>query len=439
MSREGSVARPGNVLSYLPLMVSMSRTKGLLWSLRKLRWYSIKGSRLLVLLPFAILLRIALLSLKPVIHVRFGRFWSDRLGPFAMSTELYLCERDIGIQPKSLDLWYHHDRDSYMLRKPRTGRQFICNQQLSEMWERLIHVTDAARSMDCLNRVIGPGSGSFIVKDSHIDGLDRDNLLNKLPPHISFTASEEERGQNELLKLGISIGERFVCLHARDSAYLDLARPKNIEAFGDWHWQDLRDSDINNYREAADELTKLGYFVVRMGKFVKEPFVSDNQRIIDYATKCQSDFMDVFLSAHCSFFIGQTSGMTALPMILRKPVALMNVFPLAAISYCQNFKGNLITKKYYSNVRQRCLTYKEVFDLGLANTNIKLSEHQDLFQNLGLEIVENTPEEIREAALEMHHMLNSDYTEQRRRGATGSISFCRKLPSRRYSGMQQGA
>ena len=380
------------------------RQRGVSWCVRKAVSY-------LSLLPLAVLLRLVLLSLRPILRIRFGRLWSPRLGPFAHFTELYLCEQDAGMQPRgSLDLWYHYDRDGYMLKKPPKPREAISNLQLATMWERVIHVTAVARPLDRLNRMLGPGSGSFKIRDFPADAQDDDGLLSRYPAHLVFTVSEEDRGREELERMGIGPDEPFICFHARDSAYLDFSRPRNVEVYGDWRWQDVRDATVHNYLLAATELAGLGYFVIRMGKHVKEPLKSENPRIIDYATQCHSDFMDLFLSAHCAFFIGQCSGMTTLPMLFRSPLVLVNIYPLWDVRYCQYSQGIMVPKKYYSQKRGRDLTFREIFELGLGRTNINLPDHQRLFDSLGLEIVENTPEEIRQAALEMHQRLNGTFS-----------------------------
>ena len=387
------------------------REKGAWWAVRKLASYLFHFTSFLLLVPLAVVLRMVLLALKPLVYIRFGRLWSPRLGPFVMFTELYLCERDAGMQPpRALDLWYHYDQDAYVLQKPVTPRQAICNQQVSKMWERVIHVTEVARPLDRLNRMLGPGSATFTVANHYPYTHDLNGLLSRFPSHLSFTGEEVERGRAELGKMGIGPDEPFVCFHARDSAYLDAARPKNAEVYSNWSWQDLRDATILNYVPTAEMLAELGYYAIRMGKYVKDPLTCDNPRIIDYATRYQSDFMDVFLSARCAFFIGQSSGMTTLPMGFRRPMAFVNVFPLHDVEYCQYSPGIMIPKKYHSQKRGRNLTFREILELGLARTNIKSPEHQRLFDSLGLEIVENTPEEIHEAALEMHQRLNCTFS-----------------------------
>lgn len=51
----------------------------------------------LLLLPLIIILRL----ISPFILIRFSELISSRIGHYAANTELYMCERDIGIQPNN--------------------------------------------------------------------------------------------------------------------------------------------------------------------------------------------------------------------------------------------------------------------------------------------------------------------------------------------------
>ena len=360
--------------------------------------------------PLAVFLRILLRLLKPFVHIRFGRLWSPRLGTFSLSTELDLCEKDAGLQPRdSVDIFYHYDQDGYVLREPVKPKEAICNQQLNIMWKRTIHVHDFARVLDNLNRML-PHGKAFIAGGVRADG-DYTDLLDLFPAHLSFTQAEEQRGLLELDNLGIEPGAPFVCFHARDPAYLDHVRPRNAKLYGDWSWQNSRDTSIGNYLSAAVKLADLGYYAIRMGKYVREPLHCDNPRVIDYASRFQSDFMDVFLSAKCDFFIGQGTGMTALPITFRRPMGFVNIFPLYEISscaYCSYHKAIFIPKILYSAAKGRPLTFQEILELGIGNFNVRRDpRHKEISDRLGLEIRENTPEEIAEVALEMHQRLRS--------------------------------
>lgn len=318
-----------------------------------------------------------------------------------------MCERDAGIQPSNtFDVWYHWDRDGYMLQTPISAQDAASNMQLDVMWRRVIHVWNGARLLDRLIRVFDGNDSKFIVPFG--SQMDERGMQARYPAHLSFTDAEMEIGLAELSKMGIGPEDKFVCFHARDSAYLDIARPVDVELYGDWRWQDHRDSSIENFLPAMDQLTNLGYFAVRMGKHVNKAIDSPNPMIIDYATQFQSDFMDVFLSAHCTFFVGQGSGMIRLPMIFRKPVAYTNMSDLWDIQDGQYDTAITILKKVYSVKRSRFLTFRELLDLGLARFSIKIPEHKKMLDDLELKFVENTPEEISDLTMEMHQWLNSE-------------------------------
>jgi len=116
------------------------------------------------LFPLAVFLRVLLRALKPLLHIRFGRIGSERLGTFAWGVEMYLCERDAGVQASgTLDLWYYYDREGYALSKPVRPNQAVSIEQLDLMVRRVIHVSNLARFLDRLNRMLPPGSDDFIV------------------------------------------------------------------------------------------------------------------------------------------------------------------------------------------------------------------------------------------------------------------------------------
>ncbi|MBI3317665.1 MAG: TIGR04372 family glycosyltransferase [Candidatus Omnitrophica bacterium] len=360
-------------------------------------------------LLLAVSLRIVLKGLKPFVHIRFGRLWGFGLGVFALPTEIYLCQRDAGMLPKrSLDVFYHYNRTPFELKPEARRTSAISNEQLDKMLRPHLRVLEGVRWLDEINRFLPWGSEDFIVKMPEPHNQDR--LLDRFPAHLSFTEEELERGRLSLRDLGVPLGAPFVCFHARDDAWVHRHRPRMTSLYGQWH-RDIRNSSIHNYLLAAERLASLGYFCIRMGKYVEEPLETTNPRIIDYAAKYQSDFMDIYLSAHCAFFIGQNSGMPTLPVVLRRPVAFVNVAPLSQIPvYCS--KNSLfIPKTYYSKEKGRLLTFHEM----LTCLPAQLSHKLDLayYERIGLEILENTPEEIAELSLEMHERLQAGFRPSR--------------------------
>ena len=327
--------------------------------------------------PIVLLVR----ALKPIVVIRFGLLRSERIGHFAANTELYLCNRDIDRNSRrNLDIFY--------------CASSICNQQLKKMWSRFLWIFSFSRWIDRLNRRF-PGSEKHIIPVTW--DIDTHNLLGRTHPHLYFTPKEEKVGADILRKLGISKNEAFVCFYARDSVYLDTVFPDK-----NWDYHDYRDSDICNYITAAEEMARRGYYVIRMGTITKDALNTTNPKIIDYAKNHRSDFLDIFLSAKCRFFLCSTGGINAVPRIFRRPIAYVNFIPLGMKHLLTCAPGSLfIPKKLWSRERHRFLTFSEIFKLE-PDSFFTTSQ----YEKLGVEIIENIPEEICALAKEMDERLN---------------------------------
>ncbi|MFH1287801.1 MAG: TIGR04372 family glycosyltransferase, partial [bacterium] len=171
---------------------------------------------------------------------------------------------------------------------------------------------------------------------------------------------------------------------------------------GKWGYHDYRDSDINNYILAAERLAKLGHYAIRMGAAVKEKLDINNPNIIDYATKGRTDFLDIYLAAKCRFFICDTAGVYGLSAIFRRPIAWVNFIPLEHAPTWG--KDHLfIPKKLWVRKEKRLLTFKEIIEskIGRALDN-------SLYEKAGIEVIENTAQEIRDLAVEMAERLNGE-------------------------------
>lgn len=336
-------------------------------------------------LPHVILIRL----IRPWLLVRIGNLASSRIGHFAANTELYLCERDAGInvhQQRYVDLFY-------------MGSKPICNRQLAIMWMRLLRIWPAwiLGPISRVNRLIPSGAIHDIGNNTQHD-RDVHNLLDRLPSHLKFTEEEEASGEAGLRAMGIAVGAKFVCLHVRDSAYLDAHQP------GDWTYHNYRNSDIQNYVLAAEELASRGYFVVRMGAEVREAIKTDHPRVIDYATNgMRSDFMDIYLGAKCAFCISTGTGFDAVPYIFRRPIAYVNLVPLGYLpTYGTKFLG--ITKHHFWETQNRELTLAEIFTHGVG-----FCMRSSNYESKGIILIENTPEEIRDVVIEMVERLNGTW------------------------------
>jgi len=332
----------------------------------------------LLVLPFVIVLRI----IRPVIRVRFIDLNVFRIGHCIGNTEVYLAKRDaLPRDKKIVDIFYYIPP--------------VCNFQLLKMWKRVIPVTGLRFIYWIVraNRKI-PGWKIHEVEFSRGE-CDVQGLIDFSKQRVFFTQEEEACGQKELRSMGIRVKSPFVCFHARDNAYLAKTYPGY-----DWSYHDFRDGDINNYSLAIRGLLDRGYSAVRMGSIVKEKFPGSFPGLIDYACSgMRSDFLDLYLSSKCHFFIHSECGLGAVARLFRKPAVCVNQIPMDyMIVWDPNYL--VICKKLWLKAEKRLLTFREILKSGIG----RLFESGDYVKR-GIEIIQNTPEEIRDVSEEMLERL----------------------------------
>jgi putative glycosyltransferase (TIGR04372 family) len=376
--------------SFIERQIVQIRQGGRTVLLRKMK-VALRFSPTLPLLIMAIPVVVASRLIRPWLLVRWGSLHSSRIGHFAGNTELYLCERDAGINiPKQRHV------DLFFMQRP------ICNQQLAKMWKRVLHVWPSWTRLPIYlaNRLIACGEIHIIGNNTQAD-RDVHNLLNRFPPHLNFTAEETAHGEAGLRMMGIPTGAPFVCLIVRDSAYLDAHTHR------DWSYHNYRDSNIQNYVLAAEELADRGYFVIRMGAKVRESMKSKHPKVIDYATNgMRSDFMDVYLGSKCEFCVAGIAGWEEVPLMFRRPVAFVNFVPLG---YLWTFGPQImgITKHHFSLHQERELTLREIFATG-AGFYLRTAD----YESKGIRHIENTCQEIRDVVVEMVERLSGTWQPQ---------------------------
>lgn len=328
-------------------------------------------------IPFVLVMRL----MRPFLLVRIGALRSDRIGHFAANTELYLCERDAGINvpnQRYIDIFY--------MLKP------ISNEQLAKMWRRILIVWPAWILLPIarLNRLL-PNAKVHEISTTH--GRDVYNLYDRFPAHLRFTIEEEAIGQAELLEIGVPKGAPYVCLNVRDSAYLYWAKDLAY-----------RDSKIKDYVLVAEELANRGHFIIRMGAKVHEAIKITHPRVIDYATNgMRSDFMDIYLGAKCHFAISTGTGWDSIPEIYRRPIVYVNFVPLG---YLPGFRHQTISivKHHFSLSKNRKLSFSEIFAEGVGFC-LQTSD----YDSKRVQLFDNTAEEIRDVAIEMDDRLNGTW------------------------------
>ena len=352
-----------------------------------------KAGRLLflcILGPFVLCIR----ALKPLKLIRFGAIHGQRMGHLAIEPSLHLLLRESGVYPAaSLDVFYF-DRP-------------IANRQLQRMWCRVpeTHFSRLSYFMDVANRMIPGGEAHRIPNlwelwpaSTSQPSPSLPRLSMRSPVRLSFTHEEEQRGRMALREMGLPDGSAFVCFNARDPLFLDTVLPAR-----DWGYHSYRDASIQDYCPAIDELTGRGYWGIRMGALVKDALQSGNPRIVDYATRWRTDFMDVFLCASCRFLINDSSGLMSVCVDFRRPLVLVNIIPIGVgfAFYTYEDRALYIPKRLRRRLDRRFLTFREILGSEIG----RFSRSED-YERAGLDVVCNTPQEILAVALEMADRLD---------------------------------
>lgn len=330
-----------------------------------------------------------ILILWPFKKIRLIGLQSARIGHYALNTELMLCALD---REKTRYTSFRF----YNMAKP-------CNTQLYRMWRRIIPVVRFSLIASQVDRLLGFFLGSpyrdYPIKKRYescaTGAVDKTGLLKEIDhPHLFFTDKEHQKARNLLKKIGVSDQMRFICLVVRDSAYLNKAYPDK-----NWQYHNHRDADIAHYQKTALYFANKGYVVFRMGKFVNCAFGVDHPNVIDYANHpLRSDFLDIYLSAHCFFCISTCTGLDCVSQIFRRPVLLTNISPTFGETLmwypCTLFIPKLLKNKH----SDQCLTLTET-----AKICAPLSSEDVLsvFESQQLTLIENDADAILAAAIEM--------------------------------------
>ena len=321
--------------------------------------------------------------IRPLLLIQICEVYKHRIGHFAIETELIRLSTKKRRQSgqRVLTIYYFPNRQP-------------ANRQLEVMWRR--ELPTVHRSWGWLLNELTRKSTTFNITSQRTT-IDRDGLLTEFAPLLKFTS--EELNRSEIARLNLTSGEKFICLHVRDTAYYS-------NSFGYTNHQLFRNTDIQTYVQASEALAEMGYTVFRMGAIVKEPLVSKHPKVIDYATNgMRTDFLDIYLGAHCAFTITTSSGWDSIPTIFRRPCMKLNVLPV-----CQPelflFPYIFLPKLIVDAETESYLSLNQIFDHGIS----KLYDI-NLYSEAGVKIQDLSSEELVEAVTEMVQRFEGTFVE----------------------------
>jgi len=107
------------------------------------------------------------------------------------------------------------------------------------------------------------------------------------PPLLTLDERHEREGRARLAELGVACDAEFICFHCRDEGYSP----------SDEVLHSFRNVTVENYLLAVSELTRRGFWCIRMGDSSMRR-LPPMEKVLDCAhlAAC-ADWMDVFLSA----------------------------------------------------------------------------------------------------------------------------------------------
>lgn len=220
-----------------------------------------------------------------------------------------------------------------------------------------------------------------------INGSSTAPLINRRwgarPALWNLSQEDVERGWKCLQSLGVPRDSWFVCFHCREKGFLQT------------EFHDYRDVSVENYMLAVKAIVVRGGWAIRMGDPTMRG-LPKMEGVVDYCHESlRSDWMDTFLCACCRFFLGSGSGISWVSSIFGVPVATANAAPLTHALVLR--PGDLgIPKLYWSKIQKRYLSFSEILDSGMGDFRFTKQ-----FHDAQIELIENSPEEIRDLCLEM--------------------------------------
>lgn len=331
-----------------------------------------------------------LFLILPFREIKVGFLNARGLGHLALNLDLFLRRRQLGIVPKdALYIFFVYE---------------AANKQLLKMFKRVVRVNIIeAQWVGKLFSLLGVLDTRF----SQPLALNCNEYMEYIDTacEISFTPEEEERGRSALREMGIADDDWFVCIFARDSEHYK-------QVYGpDSSLMDCRDGDIDTYIEAVKYIIGLGGYVLRMGKNVKKPFGFTHEKVIDYALTNRSDFMDVFLTAKCRFFVGTSSGGADMARIFDKHHLCVNSTPVGWPPWGKNELYMPKTFVYKDTLEQ------VPFERALQMARPWLQPHRfDIVNEMekhGVQIMPNTSKQILEATKEMIARIEGGHLDSR--------------------------
>jgi len=196
------------------------------------------------------------------------------------------------------------------------------------------------------------------------------------------------------------VQQKYICTYTRDQEYLG-----QLSNYGKSTTHNYRNDDYLKLMPTVEFFNKKNLTTVRMGNIkekIDKKYFSHNHIDFYDSTKDGSD--DVKLCSNCIFYIGDTSGLANISALFGVPVVRYNWVP---IFNSLPYRTLMITMLFRDKSNQQLVPFRKIWEMKKKGMEIwhnalSLEEH-------GLEIVKNSPEDIKNISIEMFERINDNY------------------------------
>ena len=327
--------------------------------------------------------------LRPFIKIKFGYIITSRIGHLCYNVDNYLSYKKLNYSKEIAIFNYDKSIANKILFSTFKKKKNLFFSKIASFPIRFIEWLHKDYYTDFQKNKIGPSYPflfNFLISHQKI-------LHPRITNYSVMPANIDTNNfslNNNKIQLKTIKKNNFVCFHNRDSAY---------EVRNDSNFHDFRNFEFDDYRDAIKSLNDLNVPSVRIGKKIEKKSLINSKLFFDLTGDRSSDLIDLSLINESLFFVGTNSGISNVARIFRKPEVLVNYIPFKLEDLSAWAKNSLfIVKKLFLKKENRFLKFYEMNDI-----QYDIHYKGNYFFDLGLDVINNSKEEIKEAVSEMYY------------------------------------
>lgn len=285
----------------------------------------------------------------------------------------------------------------------------VANQRLMDMFGRYLNIINNKNSSFWKLVFLWHASELSSKKVDYYDSYCEKQISLWKQPYantINFTKMELNEAKSKFKRLKIE--QEFVCIHARDSYYLEHQFNYDKKF---WNYHNYRDFSISKYNKLVDYLEQKNITSVRVGRNVKEKY--NNKNVIDFPINYYDELLDIYLSANCKYYISTMTGVINMAHLFSRKTIIINVSEMVLSTFTLNWRKDeiFITKLYYSKSRKRFMTIKEMLNFDFKKLQIEPAEWLSNSMITDIIYIENTEDDILDAYIEAEQRFEKKWQD----------------------------